>query len=74
MGVIPVELRLRRADQRWSTVINFCPTLISVTHAYSFRHVSDDNLALQRLTKYNSLDLFINGFLFLQFEVLFHFP
>ena len=42
---------------------NFCPTFISVTYAYSFRHVSDDNLALQRLTKDNSLDLFINSFL-----------
>jgi len=42
---------------------NFCPTLTSVTHAYSFRHVLDDKLALQRLTKYNSLDLFINSFL-----------
>ena len=29
----------------------------------SFRHVSDDTLALQQLTKYNSLDLFINSFL-----------
>ena len=42
---------------------DFCPTLTSVTHAYSFRHVVDDSLMLQQMTKYNSLDLFINGFL-----------
>ena len=43
---------------------NFCrPILTSVTHAYSFRHATDDCLLLQRLTRYNSLDLFINSFL-----------
>ena len=41
----------------------FCPVLTSVTHAYSFRHVMDDCLLLQRLIRYNSLDLFINSFL-----------
>ena len=33
------------------------------THTYSFRHVMDDSFLLQRLVKYNSLDLFINSFL-----------
>ena len=42
---------------------NFCPVLTSVTHAYSFRHVMDDSLLLQQLTKFISLDLFINSFL-----------
>ena len=42
---------------------NFCPVLTSVTHAYSFRHVMDDCLLLQRLIRHNSLDLFINSFL-----------
>ena len=41
----------------------FCPILTLVTHAYSFRHAIDDSLALKWLTKYNSLDLFINSFL-----------
>ena len=46
-----------------ATTPKLCPTLTSVTHAYSFRRVPDDNLALQQLTKYNSLDLLINSFL-----------
>ena len=39
------------------------PVLISVMHAYSFSHLMDDYLLLQRLIKYNSLDLFIDNFL-----------
>ena len=42
---------------------NFCPVLTSATHAYSFCHVMDNCLLLQRLIRYNSLDLFINSFL-----------
>jgi len=42
---------------------SFCPALTSVHYAYSFRHIGDDNFLLQRLVKYNSLDLFINSFL-----------
>ena len=42
---------------------NFCPVLTSVTHAYSFHHVMDNFLLLQRLIRHNSLDLFINSFL-----------
>jgi len=42
---------------------NFCPLIVPVTHAYSFRHVTDDCLSLQQSVRYNSLDLFINSFL-----------
>ena len=42
---------------------SFCPTLTSIQYPYSFRHVEDDDFLLQQLTRYNSLDLFINSFL-----------
>ena len=45
---------LKRAALRYKAIF---------THAYSFRHVVDDSLMLRQMTKYNSLDLFINGFL-----------
>ena len=39
---------------------NFCPLLISVTHTYHLRHVTDDPLSLQLLTRFNSLDTYIH--------------
>jgi len=42
---------------------SFCPALTCIKYPYSFHHVEDDDFLLQQLTRYNSLDLFINNFL-----------
>jgi len=39
---------------------SFCPALTSIKY---LRHVEDHDFLLQQLTRYNSLDLFINSFL-----------
>ena len=50
-------------SQCQGTLQTFCPTLVSVTHARSLRHVIDDPLLLQCSTKYSLLDIFKNSFL-----------
>ena len=41
---------------------NFCSLLISVTHTYHLRHVTDDPLSLQVLKRFNSFYIFIRSF------------
>ena len=46
---------------------SFCPALTealaSMQYPYSFLHIEDHDFLFQQLTRYNSLDLFINNFL-----------
>jgi len=59
-----IGLLCKLLDSRcWGPLQSFCPIIVSATHAYSFHYVTDDGLLLQQSIRYNSLDLFINGFL-----------